>query len=78
MSAKPEGTVACDGEEVGEWETFHWLSSNTHCTSQERSSSPASSVSSMSSSSQHELNNRFRSRTLGLRHHSEPKSIIFN
>ena len=26
MSAKPEGEVGCDREEVGEWETFDWIS----------------------------------------------------
>ena len=26
LSAKPEGDVGCDREEVGEWEMFDWVS----------------------------------------------------
>ena len=26
LSAKPEGEVGCDREEVGEWEMFDWVS----------------------------------------------------
>ena len=83
LSAKPEGEVACDRDQAGDWEVFDWLSDNidrSRETSQDKTASPPSSDSSMSSSTNstnQELNNRFRSRTLGLRHHSEPKTIIF-
>ena len=93
LSAKPEGEVGCDREEVGQWEMFDWISNTDKVTnslgdktvagsqtsSQERSSSSASSASSMSSSvsPSQDLNNRFRSRTLGLKHHCDPKTVIF-
>ena len=90
LSANPEGQVACDGDQVGDWEVFHWISDTnntnheTNHTNQETNLQPSNSSApsptsmlSSSSSTNQELNNRFRSRTLGLRHHSEPKSIIF-
>merc|ERR1712215_130846 len=63
ISAKPDGTISCDKEEVGDWEMFEWLTEYTNPEKEktvkgsifsqrkQRSDSMSSSSSSMSSAS---------------------------
>merc|ERR1711915_897469 len=87
ISAKPDGAVSCDKEEVGDWEMFEWLTEYTSSEKEktvkgsifsqrrQRSDSMSSSSSSMSSASGSvaaQGKHIFRSRTLGLKPAGEP------